>query len=38
MVTGYWMAIPPLNLCPECGGQNPEVAIKVLQSFLHTKE
>ena len=33
MVTGYWMAIPPQNLCPACGPPNPEVAIKLLQSL-----
>ena len=32
-VTGYWMAIPPRNLCPECGVPNPEVAVKLLQSL-----
>jgi hypothetical protein len=33
MVTGYWMAIPPQNLCPACGPPNPEVAVKLLQSL-----
>lgn len=33
LVTGYWMAIPPQNLCPACGPPNPEVAAKLLQSL-----
>lgn len=33
LVTGYWMAIPPKNLCPGCGEPNPEVAIKLLRSL-----
>jgi hypothetical protein len=32
-VTGYWMAIPPKDLCPRCGEPNPEVAVKLLQSL-----
>jgi hypothetical protein len=32
-VTGYWMAIPPKNLCPRCGEPNPEAAVKLLQSL-----
>ena len=32
LVTGYWMAIPPENLCPKCGPPNPRVAVKLLQS------
>ncbi|HKU27357.1 MAG TPA: hypothetical protein VJQ54_17940, partial [Candidatus Sulfotelmatobacter sp.] len=32
-VTGYWMAIPPKDLCPRCGDPNPEVAVKLLQSL-----
>jgi hypothetical protein len=31
-VTGYWMAIPPKDLCPGCGDPKPEVAVKLLQS------
>jgi hypothetical protein len=33
VVTGYWMAIPPKNLCSGCGEQKPEVAVKLLQSL-----
>jgi hypothetical protein len=33
LVTGYWMAIPPKNLCQGCGEPNPEVALKLLQSL-----
>ena len=33
LVSGYWMAIPPKNLCPGCGDPNPEVAVKLLQSL-----
>jgi hypothetical protein len=32
-VTGYWMAIPPENLCPKCGPPKPEVAVKLLRSL-----
>jgi hypothetical protein len=33
LVTGYWMAIPPKNLCPGCGKPNPQVAIRLLHSL-----
>jgi hypothetical protein len=32
-VTGYWMAIPPRDLCPGCGDPNPQLAVKLLQSL-----
>lgn len=32
-VTGYWMAIPPKDLCPRCGDPNPQLAVKLLESL-----
>lgn len=32
-VTGYWMAIPPKDLCPGCGDPNPQIAVELLASL-----